>query len=121
MFDTTPGSIAHIKAGQLRALAVTTSSRADALPDLPTVGDFVPGYEASQWYGLVAPKDTPANVIEKLNMEVNAALATPGMKTRLADLGGAPLAGTPAEFGALIVKDTEKWGKVVKFSGATVE
>src|ERR1700722_13947850 len=121
MFDTTPGSIAHIKAGQLRALAVTTSSRADALPDLPTVGDFVPGYEASQWYGLVAPKDTPANVIEKLNMEVNAALATPGMKTRLADLGGAPLAGTPADFGDLIVKDTEKWGKVVKFSGATVE
>jgi tripartite-type tricarboxylate transporter receptor subunit TctC len=121
MFDTTPGSIEHIKAGQLRALAVTTSSRADALPDLPTVGDFVPGYEASQWYGLVAPKDTPANVIEKLNMEVNAALATPGMKTRLADLGGAPLAGTPAEFGNLIVKDTEKWGKVVKFSGATVE
>jgi tripartite-type tricarboxylate transporter receptor subunit TctC len=121
MFDTTPGSIAHIKAGQLRALAVTTSSRADALPDLPTVADFVPGYEASQWYGLVAPKDTPANVIEKLNMEVNAALATTGMKTRLADLGGAPLQGTPAEFGNLIVKDTEKWGKVVKFSGATVE
>jgi len=121
MFDTTPGSIAHIKAGQLRALAVTTTSRADALPDLPTVGDFVPGYEASQWYGLVAPKDTPAAVIEKLNMEVNAALATPGMKTRLADLGGAPFSGTPAEFGALITKDTEKWGKVVKFSGATVE
>jgi tripartite-type tricarboxylate transporter receptor subunit TctC len=121
MFDTTPGSIEHIKAGQLRALAVTTSSRADALRDLPTVGDFVPGYEASQWYGLVAPKDTPVNVIEKLNMEVNAALATPGMKTRLADLGGAPLAGTAAEFGALIVKDTEKWGRVVKFSGATVE
>ena len=121
MFDTTPGSIAHIKAGQLRALAVTTTSRADALPDLPTVGDFVPGYEASQWYGLVAPKDTPAAVIEKLNNEVNAALATPGMKTRLADLGGAPFSGTPAEFGDLIVKDTEKWGKVVKFSGATVE
>jgi tripartite-type tricarboxylate transporter receptor subunit TctC len=121
MFDTTPGSIEHIKAGQLRALAVTTTSRAAALPDLPTVGDFVPGYEASQWYGLVAPRDTPANVIEKLNMEVNAALATPAMKTRLADLGGAPLAGTPAEFGDLIVKDTEKWGKVVKFSGATVE
>jgi tripartite-type tricarboxylate transporter receptor subunit TctC len=121
MFDTTPGSIEHIKAGQLRALAVTTTSRAAVLPDLPTVGDFVPGYEASQWYGLVAPRDTPANVIEKLNMEVNAALATPGMKTRLADLGCAPLAGTPAEFGDLIVKDTEKWGKVVKFSGATVE
>ncbi len=121
MFDTTPGSIAHIKAGQLRALAVTTTSRADALPDLPTVADFVPGYEASQWYGLVAPKNTPAAVIERLNGEVNAALATPGMKTRLADLGGAPFAGTPADFGDLIVKDTEKWGKVVKFSGATVE
>jgi tripartite-type tricarboxylate transporter receptor subunit TctC len=121
MFDTTPGSIAHIKAGQLRALAVTTTSRAAALPDLPTVGDFVPGYEASQWYGLVAPKDTPAAVIERLNNEVNAALATLGMKTRLADLGGAPFPGTPAEFGDLIVKDTEKWGKVVKFSGATVE
>jgi tripartite-type tricarboxylate transporter receptor subunit TctC len=121
MFDTTPGSIAHIKAGQLRALAVTTTSRADALPDLPTVGDFVPGYEASQWYGLVAPKNTPANVIDKLNMEVNAALATPGMKMRLADLGGAPLQGAPADFGELIVRDTEKWGKVVKFSGATVE
>jgi tripartite-type tricarboxylate transporter receptor subunit TctC len=121
MFDTTPGSIAHIKAGQLRALAVTTTSRADALPDLPTVSDFVPGYEASQWYGLVAPKDTPAAVIERLNNEVNAALATPGMKTRLADLGGAPFSGTPAAFGDLIAKDTEKWGKVVKFSGATVE
>jgi tripartite-type tricarboxylate transporter receptor subunit TctC len=121
MFDTTPGSIEHIKAGQLRALAVTTTSRAAALPDLPTMGDFVPGYEASQWYGLVAPKDTPASIVERLNHEVNAALATPGMKTRLADLGGAPLAGTPAEFGDLIVKDTEKWGKVVKFSGATVE
>jgi tripartite-type tricarboxylate transporter receptor subunit TctC len=121
MFDTTPGSIAHIKAGQLRALAVTTTSRADALPDLPTVGDFVPGYEASQWYGLVAPKDTPANVIDKLNMEVNAALATPGMKMRLADLVVAPLQGAPADFGELIVRDTEKWGKVVKFSGATVE
>jgi tripartite-type tricarboxylate transporter receptor subunit TctC len=85
------------------------------------VGDFVPGYEASQWYGLVAPKNTPAAVIEKLNTEVNAALATPEMKTRLADLGGAPFSSTPADFGDLIVKDTEKWGKVVKFSGATVE
>ena len=104
-----------------KPLAVTTTSRADALPDLPTVGDFVPGYEASQWYGLVAPKDTPAVVIEKLNNEVNAALATPEMRTRLADLGGAPFSGSPAAFGELIVQDTEKWGRVVKFSGATIE
>ncbi len=121
MFDTTPGSIAHIKAGELRALAVTTASRAEALPDLPTVGDFVPGYEASQWYGLAAPKDTPADVVATLNTTVNAALADAGMKARLAELGGAPFPGTPAEFGVLIASETEKWGKVVKFSGARVD
>jgi tripartite-type tricarboxylate transporter receptor subunit TctC len=121
MFDTTPGSIAHIKAGELRALAVTTASRAEALPDLPTVGDFVPGYEASQWYGLAAPKDTPADVVATLNKAVNAALADASMKARLAELGGAPFPGTPAEFGALIASETEKWGKVVKFSGARVD
>jgi tripartite-type tricarboxylate transporter receptor subunit TctC len=121
MFDTTPGSIAHIKAGQLRALAVTTASRAEALPDLPTVGDFVPGYEASQWYGLAAPKDTPADVIATLNKTVNTALADAGMKMRLAELGGAPFAGTTAAFGALIASETEKWGRVVKFSGARVD
>ena len=100
MFDTTPGSIAHIKAGKLRALAVTSKTRAEALPDLPTVGDFIPGYEASQWYGLAAPKDTPADVIATLNKAVNAALAELAMKAKLAELGGAPFPGTPAEFGA---------------------
>jgi len=121
MFDTTPGSIAHIKAGELRPLAVTSKTRAEALPDLPTVGDFVPGYEASQWYGLTAPKDTPADVIATLNKAVNAALAEPVMKAKLAELGGAPFPGTPAEFGALIVAETDKWAKVVKFSGAKVD
>jgi len=121
MFDTTPGSIAHIKAGKLRALAVTSKTRAEALPDLPTVGDFVPGYEASQWYGLAAPKDTPADVIATLNKAVNAALAEPAMKAKLAELGGASFSGTPAEFGALIVAETDKWAKVVKFSGAKVD
>ena len=121
MFDTTPGSIAHIKAGKLRALAVTSKTRAEALPDLPTVGDFIPGYEASQWYGLAAPKDTPTDVIAILNKAVNAALAELAMKAKLAELGGAPFPGTPAEFGALIVAETEKWAKVVKFSGAKVD
>ena len=121
MFDTTPGSIAHIKAGKLWALAVTSKTRAEALPDLPTVGDFIPGYEASQWYGLAAPKDTPADVIATLNKAVNAALAELAMKAKLAELGGAPFPGTPAEFGALIVAETEQWAKVVKFSGAKVD
>jgi len=121
MFDTTPGSLPHIRAGQLRALAVTTASRIEILPDLPTVGEFVPGYEASQWYGLVGPKNIPPDVIEKLNKEVNAAIAQPALKAKLADLGGTPLPGTPADFGALIVSETEKWGRVVKFSGASAD
>jgi tripartite-type tricarboxylate transporter receptor subunit TctC len=121
MFDTTPGSIAHIRAGKLRALAVTTATRSQALPELPTVGDFVPGYEASQWYGLGAPRTTPSEVIDKLNKEVNAVLADPRFRARLAEVGGTPLAGTTADFGKLIVDDTDKWGKVVKFSGAKVE
>jgi tripartite-type tricarboxylate transporter receptor subunit TctC len=121
MFDTTPGSIEHIKAGKLRALAVTTATRSEALPELPTVGDFVPGYEASQWYGLGAPRTTPTEVIDKLNKEVNAALADAKFRARLADVGGTPLVGTTADFGKLIVDDTDKWGKVVKFSGAKVE
>jgi tripartite-type tricarboxylate transporter receptor subunit TctC len=121
MFDTTPGSLPHIRAGRLRALAVTTASRTDVLPDLPTVGEFVPGYEASQWYGLAGPKNIPRDLIERLNKEVNAAIAEPGLKARLADLGGAPLQGTPEDFGALIVSETDKWGKVVKFSGASVD
>jgi tripartite-type tricarboxylate transporter receptor subunit TctC len=121
MFDTTPGSLPHIRAGRLRALAVTTASRTDVLPDLPTVGEFVPGYEASQWYGLVGPKNIPRNIIDRLNKEVNAAIAEPGLKAKLADLGGAPLQGTPEDFGTLIVNETDKWGKVVKFSGASID
>ena len=121
MFDTMPSSIQQIKAGALRALAVTTASRSDALPDLPTVGDFVPGYESSQWYGLGAPRTTPAEVVDRLNKEVNGALADPKFRARLAEIGGAPLAGSSADFAKLIVEDTEKWAKVVKFSGAKIE
>lgn len=121
MFDTTPGSIEHIKAGRLRALAVTTKSRIEVLPDLPPIADFVPGYEASQWYGLVAAKDTPADVIIKLNQAVNVALAAPKMKARLADFGGVPFSGSPQDFRNFIVSETDKWAKVVKFSGATID
>jgi tripartite-type tricarboxylate transporter receptor subunit TctC len=121
MFDTMPSSIQNIKAGKVSALAVTTTSRAQALPELPTVGDFLPGYESSQWYGLVAPRATPTEIVDKLNKEVNAALADPTFKARLAEVGGTPLALSPAEFGKLIVEDTAKWAKVVNFSGAKAE
>jgi tripartite-type tricarboxylate transporter receptor subunit TctC len=113
-FPGTVSSIEYIRAGRLRALAVTTATRSDALPDVPTVGEFVPGYEASNWFGLGAPKATPAEIVEKLNKEINAALADPKMKARLADLGGTPLAGSPADFGKLIADETEKWGKVIR-------
>ena len=118
MFAVLPGSIEYIRSGKLRALAVTTAMRSDALPDVPTVGDFVPGYEASGWYGVGAPKNAPAEVIETLNKEINFALADPKIKARLADLGGIPLTLSPANFGKLISDETEKWGKVIKFSGA---
>ena len=121
MFGPLPASIEFIRAGKLRALAVTTTTRSQALPDIPTVGEFVPGYEASGWNGLVAPKNTPTEVIDKLNKEINAGLADPDIKTRLADLGGTPLAGSPADFGKLVADETEKWAKVVKFSGAKAE
>jgi tripartite-type tricarboxylate transporter receptor subunit TctC len=117
MFVSTVSSIEHIKTGRLRALAVTAAMRSDALPDIPTVAEFAPGYEASAWFGVGAPKATPAEVIGKLNKEINAALADPKMKARLADLGGTVLPGTPADFGKLIADETEKWGKVVKFTG----
>jgi tripartite-type tricarboxylate transporter receptor subunit TctC len=117
MFDTMTTSIEYIRAGKLRALAVTTTTRSEALPDIPTVGEFVPGYESSGWYGLGAPKNTPVEIIEKLNKEINAALADPKMQARLAHLGGTVLAGSPADFGKLIADETEKWGKVVKFAG----
>src|SRR3954469_21678398 len=121
MFGTMPASIEHVRAGKLRPLAVTSARRSELLPDLPTVGDFVPGYETSALQGLGAPKNTPAEIITKLNKEINAGLADPKIKTRVADMGGIVLAGSPADFGKLIAEETEKWGKVVKFSGAKPE
>ena len=100
---------------------MTTETRSEALPDIPTVSDFVPGYESSQWFGVGAPKNTPIEIIDKLNKEINAGLADPKIKTRLADLGGTLLAGSPADFGKLIADETEKWGKVVKFAGLKPE
>jgi tripartite-type tricarboxylate transporter receptor subunit TctC len=114
MFDPVVSSIAHIRAGKLRPLAVTTSMRSEALPDIPTVGEFVPGYEVIVWFGLGAPKATPAEIVEKLNKEINAGLADPKIKARLADLGGSVLPGSPSDFGKLIADDTEKWGKVIR-------
>jgi tripartite-type tricarboxylate transporter receptor subunit TctC len=118
MIDTTPASMAHIRSGRLRALAVTTATRADVLPDLPTVADFVPGYEATSWFGIGAPKNTPPEVIATLNKNINAAIADPKIKARLIDLGGTVLPGSPDDFGKLIIAETEKWAEVVKFSGA---
>jgi tripartite-type tricarboxylate transporter receptor subunit TctC len=118
MFTGPADSVGYIRAGKLRALAVTTATRSEILPDILTVSEFLPGYETSQWFGLGAPTSTPAEIVDKLNKEINAALADPKMKARLADLGGTPLVGTPADFGKLIAEETEKWGKVVKFSGA---
>jgi tripartite-type tricarboxylate transporter receptor subunit TctC len=118
MFDNVPTSIEFIKAGKLRPLAVTTARRSEVLPDLPTVGDFVPGYEASAWYGVGAPRGTPHEHINTLNREINAILADPKAKTRLADLGATLLPGAASDFGTLVAEETAKWGKVVKFSGA---
>jgi tripartite-type tricarboxylate transporter receptor subunit TctC len=117
-FDPMPSSIEYIRAGKLRPLAVTTAQRSLTLSDLPTVGDFVPGYEASSWYGVGAPRGTPADIIKRLNREINAGLADAKVKARLNDLGGMPLAGSAAAFGQFIADETEKWAKVVKFSGA---
>src|SRR5438552_1911055 len=110
--------VGQIRAGKLRALAVTTATRSEALPDIPTVGEFVPGYEASTIFGLGAPKGTPVDIIDRLNKEINAGLANPKINTRLADLGGGVFANSPTEYGKLIAAETEKWAKVVKFSGA---
>jgi tripartite-type tricarboxylate transporter receptor subunit TctC len=121
MFDNLPSSVEHIRAGKLRALAVTTTARSDALPDIPTVDQFVPGYEASAFFGIIAPRNTPPEIIGRLNMEINAILADPKAKARLADMGGTMLPGPPANFGRLLASETEKWAKVVKFAGIKAE
>ena len=121
MFSASTSSIGHIKAGRLRALAVTTATRSEALPDIPTVGEFLPGYEASNWYGIGAPRNTPVEVIDKVNKAINAGLADPKIKARLADLGGDVLALSPADFGKLIADETEKWGKVVRAANIKAE
>jgi tripartite-type tricarboxylate transporter receptor subunit TctC len=114
-------SLGHVKAGRLRALAVTTAARAEALPDVPTLAEFIPGFEASQWVGLVAPKDTSPVIVERLNTEVNAALADAKLKARFAELGGVVLPGSPADFGKLVRDETEKWGKVIRAANIKVE
>jgi tripartite-type tricarboxylate transporter receptor subunit TctC len=121
LFDPIPASIAYIRTGKLRALAVTTATRSDALPDIPTVGEFVPGYEASAWYGVGAPKNTPAEIVDKLNVAINSAIADPKLQARFADLGGTAFAGSPADFGKLIAHETDKWGKVIRAANIKVE
>jgi tripartite-type tricarboxylate transporter receptor subunit TctC len=121
MIETTPASLEHIRAGRFRGLAVTTLTRAEALPDLPTVSDFVPGYEAISWYGIAAPKHTPPDIVDKLNKEINAGLADPKLKARLAELGGTTLPGSAANFGKFIAAETEKWGKVVRAANMKAE
>jgi tripartite-type tricarboxylate transporter receptor subunit TctC len=119
MFDALPSSIEHVRSGKLRALAVTTAARSPALPDIPTLSDFVPGFEASVWQGIGAPKSTPPVIVEKLNKEINAALADPGIRAQLASLGGTELALSPAELGMLIAEETEKWARVIR--GASIK
>jgi tripartite-type tricarboxylate transporter receptor subunit TctC len=121
LFATTPGTTEYISSGRLRALAVTTASRAEMLPELPTVGEFVPGYETSQWYGLCAPGKTPQEIIGRLNGEINAGIVDPAMKARFAAIGGEPLPGSPAAFAKLIAEETEKWAKVVRAAGIKAE
>lgn len=120
-FDNLPSSAGHIKSGSIRALAVTSTARVASFPDLPTVGDTVPGYEATAWFGVGMPKGTPRDVVEKMNAAINRALADPKIRSRLADLGGSPIAGSPEDFGKVIASETEKWAKVVASSGATVD
>jgi len=121
LFDNLPGSIEFVRTGQLRALGVTTEKRSDALPDVPAIGEILPGYEASVWYGVAAPRDTPAEAIDVLSKAFTAALADPKMQARIADLGGTPMPMLPAEFGKLVADETEKWGAVVKSAGLSVE
>jgi tripartite-type tricarboxylate transporter receptor subunit TctC len=120
-FAVVPASLGYIRAGKLRALAVTSATRQEALPDVPTVGEFLPGFEARGWYGIVVPKATPTQIVEKLNKEINAALADPNIKKRLTDLGTAVFGGSPADFGKFIADETEKWGKVVRAANIKAE
>jgi tripartite-type tricarboxylate transporter receptor subunit TctC len=121
MFADTPSSIAHVRAGTLRALAVTTAERSAILPEVPTVSEFLPGFEASNWFGVAAPKNTPPDIIDKLNKEINATLAEPDIKARLADLGAAPLTGSPADFGRFIAAEADKWSKVIREANIKVD
>jgi tripartite-type tricarboxylate transporter receptor subunit TctC len=121
MFPSTVASIEYIRAGRLRALAVTAATRSEALPDIPTVGEFVPGYEASNWNGICAPKNTSAEIIDRVNQAINAGLAEPKIKARPAELGGVILPGSPTDFGKFIADETEKWAKVIKFAGIKPE
>jgi tripartite-type tricarboxylate transporter receptor subunit TctC len=120
-FDGIPSSVEHIRANKLRALAVTTAMRTDILPDIPTLSEFLPGYEASFWGGFGAPKNTPSEIVDKINQEINAALANPKIKAQLADLGGTVLPGSPADFSKLVADDTEKWGKVIRVANIKPE
>jgi tripartite-type tricarboxylate transporter receptor subunit TctC len=121
IFDTVPSSVAYFRAGKLSPLAVTTAARLEVLPDVPTVAEFVPSYEASGWVGIGAPANTATEIVERLNKEINAALVDPKMKTRFADLGATTLGGTPRDFGKFIAEEIEKWGKVVKFANLKPE
>jgi tripartite-type tricarboxylate transporter receptor subunit TctC len=121
LFGGLPAAVEHVRSGRLRALAVTTATRSEALPDTPTIGDFVPGYEASAWYGIGAPKNTPAEIIDRLNREINLSLADPKIIARFAELGFTALAGSPADFGMLVTEETEKWAKVVRATGAKAD
>jgi tripartite-type tricarboxylate transporter receptor subunit TctC len=121
MFPVPSSSIEHIRQGALRPLAVTTATRWEGLPNVPTIGEFLPGYEASTWFGIGAPKNTPAAIIDKLNNEINAALADPKMRSKFDNLGGGVFASSPADFGKFIVDETEKWGKVIRFAGIKPE
>jgi tripartite-type tricarboxylate transporter receptor subunit TctC len=121
MFADAPSSIEHVKAGKLRALAVTTAERSEFLPEMPTVSEFLPGFEASNWFGVAAPRNTPPEIIDKLNKEINITLAEPGIKARLADLGAASLVGSPADFGRFVATEAEKWSKVIRAANIKVD
>lgn len=121
LFDNLPSSAGHIKSGRLKALAVTSEKREPSLPNVPTVGDTIPGYEATAWFGVGMPKGTPPDIVNKMNVAINRVMSNPKIRERLADLGGVPITGTPADFGKIIQAETDKWAKVVKFSGATAE